>query len=396
MKLLDALAEKYEVTLVSPLKKQDHQYRPEFEDRSPCVQHVHRRVDVPRSPRALLASYIEGRPLNVHRTYDKELARQVRRLAPYHDIIFVDHYEVAAYVPRDYYGRVVYHAHNAYHQLWDRYARLPGNPAIRLAAFAEARRVRKAELHIANRADLIFAAPNDADSLVAGGVPREKIAPTYHLGDDSHLERPALRFQSTQKRLMYVGFLGWEANVVGLLWFIENVWPRLVAEHPDLEFHIIGKDPDERLRRLGAIHPGIRLRGFVENLESEYAKARVSVAPLLFGSGMKVKVLDSMARGMPTVTTPVGAEGIDYVNATHLAVANDAEEMADATLALLSDDVLWRRLRDKSRELVAERYTWRALFKDMHGALEALEKTPLAKAPSRDEPQTLNGGLQHA
>ena len=391
LKLLDALAQRYAVTLVSPLKKHDHRYSPDFEKRSPCARHVHRRIDVPRTPRALLGSYLKGRPLNVHRTYNRELARQVDKLAPGHEMIFVDHYEVASYVPGDYHGIVVYHAHNAYHQLWDRYARLPGNPATRLAAFAEARRVRKAELTIAKRARLVFAAPNDAELLVAGGVPRENIAPTYHLGDDGHLDRPLLDFKHTEKRLMYVGFLGWEANVLGLLWFIDKVWPRLIKEHPDLKFHIIGKDPDARLRRLSAMHPGIELRGFVANLESEYRKARVSVAPLLFGSGMKVKVLDAMARGMPTVTTPVGAEGIEYTDAVHLAVAGSAEAMAEATLALLSDGALWQRLSRQSRALIAERYTWRALFKAMHRALEQLE-APQARAPSPREPQRLNGG----
>ena len=105
---------------------------------------------------------------------------------------------------------------------------------------------------------------------------------------------------------------------------------------------------------------------------------------------MKVKVLDAMARGMPTVTTAVGAEGIEYTDAVHLAVADSAEAMAEATLALLSDGALWQRLSRQSRALIAQRYTWRALFKAMHRALEQLEAPP-ARAPSPREPQSLHG-----
>lgn len=370
LKLLDAMAERYEVTLVSPLKMEDANYLSQFKERSPCKRHLHERVQVTRSAKNLLASYLANRPLNVHRSYCQKLAAQVAKLAPEHDLILVDHYEASVYVPQDYQGTVVYHAHNAYHQLWNRYARLPGNLAYRLAAFIEAHRVRRAEVDIAEKADLVFAAPNDAETLMHFGVAGDKIAHTYHLGDDSQLRLPALQFANTEKKLMYVGFLGWEANVVGLVWFLENVWPSLLETHPDLHFDIVGKNPDKRLQDAAAIYPGIQLRGFVQDLQEIYESARVSVAPLLFGSGMKVKVLDAMARGIPTVTTPVGAEGVDYVNNRHLSVATSAEEMAAVTLKLLEDSELWNRMCRNSRELIQERYTWRQLFSGMHDAID--------------------------
>jgi glycosyltransferase involved in cell wall biosynthesis len=371
LRLLDALAERYNVTLVSPLKADDAGHRSQFAARSRCRAHLHRRVDVKRSARSLIASYLRGVPLNVHRSYDAVLAEQVRQLAGSQDLIVVDHYEMAPYVPRDFRGTVIYHAHNAYHQLWNRYARLPGNPLIRAAAQLEAWRVRRAETALARRSDLVFAAPNDARFLAGAGVSEARIAHTYHLGDDSQLGLPPLSFDDSALRLMYVGFLGWEANTLGLLWFLENVWPRLLEVYPDLGFDIVGKDPDERLRALAEIYPGVRLHGFVDDLQSVYGQARVSVAPLLFGSGMKVKVLDAMARGMPTVTTPVGAEGIDAVNGCHLAVADSAAAMAEAVLELLENRAQWSAMSAASRELVRERYTWRALFDHMHGAIAA-------------------------
>ena len=393
LKLLDALAERYEVTFVSPLKMEDADHRDAFIERSPCNMHLNREVKVERSAKNLVASYLKGRPLNVHRTYDEKLAQHVAELAPLHDVIFLDHYEVAAYVPKDYKGVVVYHAHNAYHQLWNRYARLPGNIMFRGAAFLEAYRVRAAELKIAKRADLVFAAPNDKDMLAQGGVNPAKIANTYHLGDDSQLDLPELKFSNTQKKIMYVGFLGWEANVVGLIWFIENVWPSLLQEQPDLKFDIVGKNPDQRLVDAAAIYPGITLTGFVEDLEEVYKEARVSVAPLLFGSGMKVKVLDALARGIPTVTTPVGAEGVDYVNDRHLSVAKDAEAMAKATLRLLEDEELWNVMCRSSRELISERYTWKQLFTSMHDALAQTLRDHDDNAEATQSPEV---ALQHA
>jgi glycosyltransferase involved in cell wall biosynthesis len=366
LRLLDALAERHEVTLISPLKLEDPLHRQDFAERSPCREHLHRRIDVPRSARSLAISYTRGQPLNVYRSYDTTLAAQVRRLAPEQDVIFLDHYESAAYLPRDYRGAVVYHAHNAYHQIWQRYAQLPGNPALRAAAWLEARRVQRAELSIARRADLVFASPNDRELLVDGGIAAARIAPTYHLGDDTQLQLPDLRFQDTQQRLLYVGLLSWEANVQGLLWFLDKVWPQLKQQHPDLAFDIVGKNPEQRLQERVAALPGVKLLGFVPDLEDVYRRARVSVAPLLFGSGMKVKVLDAMARGMPTVTTPVGAEGIDYRNGKHLSVTETAADMGAAVSRLLVDRQQWETQMRASRQLISERYTWRRLFDGMH------------------------------
>ena len=391
LKLLDSLAERYDITLLSPLKVADAQHQAEFEALSPCTQHLHRAVDVPRSAGNLLRSYLVGQPLNVLRSYHPQLAREVKRLAGKHDVIFVDHFEVAAYLPRKCDATIVYHAHNAYHVLWQRYAEVSGNPLMRLAAGAESRRVRRAELKIAKRADLVLAAPNDAKLLIQGGVDPRRVTHTFHLGDDRHLSRPELHFAATKKRLMYVGLLGWEANVQGLLWFVDEVWPQLVHMHPDLEFHIVGKNPDERLQRAVAPYPGIRLCGFLPDLEDAYQEARVSVAPLLFGSGMKVKVLDAMARGLPTVTTTVGAEGIDYRNKLHLSVADDPQAMAMQIVALLEEPRRWNRQRLASRQLIRERYTWDRLFRDMHQAMDEAQQPQELRR--RNELQELLGHI---
>lgn len=371
LKLLHALAEKYQVTLACPLKMEDAQYVDEFHAISPCTHHLHQQVSIPRTPGNLILSYLRGIPLNVHRTYNEQLHNSIAALANEQHVVFLDHYEVYAYLPTDYKGLTIYHAHNAYFKMWERYAQLPGNLAMRGAAYMESRRVKKYEAGVANNADLCFAAPNDGQELAKAGVALDKLHDTFHLGDDKQLELPDLQYANTEKKLMYVGFLGWEPNTQGLLWFIEQVWPRLVERHPDLRFDIVGKGPDERLQAAAAMWDGICLKGFVPDLQEIYNDARVSVAPLLFGSGMKVKVLDAMARGMPTVTTSVGAEGIDIEPGTHMLVADEPIEMATQIERLLSDPKLWLLLQTESRALITERYTWRQLFMQMHRTMEA-------------------------
>ena len=371
LKLLQALAERYQVTLACPLKLDDARHVEDFRAISPCTNHLHQAVNVPRNPVNLGVSYMRNVPLNVHRTHSEQLQTNIAAIADQHDVVFLDHYEVFPYLPKDYQGLTVYHAHNAYYKIWERYAQLPGNPAMRMAAHLEAGRVKRYEASVANTTDLVFAAPNDARELSLAGVAEGKIHDTFHLGDDQQLDLPDLQYANTQKKLMYVGFLGWEPNTQGLLWFIDQVWPSLVERHPDLRFDIVGKSPDQRLQQAAAYWEGITLKGFVPDLQRIYSDSRVSVAPLLFGSGMKVKVLDAMARGMPTVTTSVGAEGIDMESGKHLLVADEASDMAVHIDRLLTDPDLWWRLQTNSRALITERYTWRQLFSGMHRALDA-------------------------
>jgi exopolysaccharide biosynthesis WecB/TagA/CpsF family protein len=390
LKLLYSLAERYEITLACPLKRDDASNVDGFHAVSPCDQHLYESVDIPRSPYSLAVSYLRGMPLSVHRTTNLALKRRIEALASRYDVIVLDHYEVYAYLPASYDGLCVYHAHDAYVRMWQRYSEFSANMVLRLAANIEARRVRAYELDVARTADITFASPNDVVELVAQSVPADKLHNTFHVGDDSQFEQPDLHFENTQNKLMYVGLLERETKAQGLVWFVEEVWPPLLQLHPDLRFDIVGKNPCERLRHAVAGISGIRLLGFVEDLETVYRGSRVFVAPFLFGRGMKVKVRDAMARGMPIVTTVLGAEGIAIENGKHLLVADTPEEMADYIDTLLTNSAMWRRLQGYSRALIQEFYTWEKLSIAMHLAIEnRLQESEKKKSNMSTLPQML-------
>ena len=275
-----------------------------------------------------------------------------------YDTVLLDHYESGQYLPDDYQGQVIFHAHNATYLMWERYAQSDANLLYRTVTWLEARRVKAAEVRLCQRADLVFASPNDIDSLAQAGAQRSKCRETYHLGDDSQLALPSIRFQDTQQNLLYVGTLNWEANVDGLLWFFEKVWPLVVAQQPGTTMQVVGSKPDPRLTAAAAHDNRIQFTGFVEDLEPLFATSRLFLAPLRFGSGIKVKVLNAMCRGLPTITTPVGAEGLAAQHMQHLSITESAEEMAQSILHLMAHEADWLRIETQSRALVREKYTW--------------------------------------
>ncbi len=142
-------------------------------------------------------------------------------------------------------------------------------------------------------------------------------------------------------------------------------------KNPDVVFYIIGRNPDERLKKIIKNRKDINLTGFIENLEDYYSRARVFVCPLRFGSGIKVKVLNAMYRGIPVVTTSIGVEGLALKNMKHVAIADNSDKMIEDINTLLNDQKTWERLRDNSRELASRQYTWDRVFTNIDRAIHA-------------------------
>jgi glycosyltransferase involved in cell wall biosynthesis len=206
------------------------------------------------------------------------------------------------------------------------------------------------------------------------GVAKDKFAETYHLGDDSQLDLPSIRFDDTQNKILYVGTLNWEANVDGLLWFLAEIWPKIQGQDPGISLDIVGGNPDPRIVAACQTLRGVQLLGFVDDLEECFSQSRVFIAPLRFGSGIKVKVLNSMCRGLPIVTTTVGVEGLDVVNFKHIVVADTAAEYAQSVLQLMSDKAAWETIEIYSRKLIASKYTWKKVLGDMNIGVEKLNR----------------------
>lgn len=365
-KLLEFLAQNYQVSVASILKENDEDHVHDFIKQIQINNFYFTPVKCARGIMNLIKSYWHQIPLNIYRTHSDYFTAKIKENIYNYDMVIIDHYEVFQYIPQDYKGKIILHEHNAYYLMWDRYAKNRDHSfAKRLVCYFESIRVKKYEKNACEQAHLVFASPNDIDSLESIGVSREKCRYTYHLGDDSQLKLPVLKYENTQESLLYIGSLGWEANVDGLLWFIGSVWPELLKQHPRLTFNIVGKNPDQRLITAVEACHGIKLTGFVQNLEPYFQQHRVFVAPLRFGAGMKVKVLNAMCRGIPTVTTSVGSEGMEVTHMEHLAIADDTRSMVESIHTLLNNKSAWQTLEKNSRSLVKEKYTWKALFLSM-------------------------------
>lgn len=151
---------------------------------------------------------------------------------------------------------------------------------------------------------------------------------------------------------------GWMAgpaspNVDALRWFVDEVLPLVRRKVPWARVGVTGASPPYNVRDLAS--DGVAILGFVEDLRELYGSARAVIAPIRFGAGVKLKTVEALEYGVPTVATTVGAEGIDLGDHRGaLVVADDPQGYADALVAVLSDSQAWHAQRGAIDELLAE------------------------------------------
>ena len=128
---------------------------------------------------------------------------------------------------------------------------------------------------------------------------------------------------------------------------------------------IAGKGADAPLIEASKSDQQIKLLGFVDDLEKLHLLTRVFIAPLRFGSGIKVKVINALYRGLPVVTTSIGVEGMDVTPSQHLYVNDESESMRKSIDLLLKDESIWNKMSQEGRNLVRKNYTWKKVFDEL-------------------------------
>jgi glycosyltransferase involved in cell wall biosynthesis len=299
-----------------------------------------------------------------------------RLLGGEYDAVFVDGWLMAPYLPPTFPGLALLHEHNAEHVMWRRQAQQERNPLLRSVIRLEYGRVRRYEASILPRFDIVFAVSEiDRQALIELGAEPERLRLLPNLPERALLERPALSFGATEPLILYFGTLGWQPNLVGLEHFLCSVFPLVRQRMPQARFVVAGKGAPTWLRRLARRTPRVQFLGAVADAEPLYRRARLFVEASPAGGGTRLKVLNALARGLPVVASPEGAEGLDAVPGEHLLVAADAESMAEAVCRLMEDDGLWRILSENGRALVRSRFLAEVAYRPLDEVLSSARAT---------------------
>ena len=198
-----------------------------------------------------------------------------------------------------------------------------------------------------------------------------------------------------RKNFSWVGNFRHAPNMDGLRWFLNSIWPKVRAKLPDAKIHVYGAYPTTEA--MGWTNPskGIVSHGPAKHLDEVFKDARVNLAPLRFGAGVKGKILEGFRYGLPCVTTKVGVEGLlppkpaDYVFPG--LEMNDEESFANACVELYQDEALWNQARIDAVRLLDDVYSEVELFPKMLGQLVHL----MARKQSGELPVWTSQILRH-
>ncbi len=228
----------------------------------------------------------------------------------------------------------------------------------------EAARYREVETRLARACDLVwFASTADREAFerVAPGLP-SAVVPTIH--------PPRARGLAFEERahLLFVGNFAHRRNADAVRFFSREALPLVREALPEVELHVVGDGPPRELETC----EGVRLLGYVPDIAPLYARARVFVAPLRFGAGMKGGIGDALSYGLPVVTTRIGAEGMGLRDGEEALLAETAAELAAAVVRLYRDEALWRKLSDHAHAHAERHFSPRVVGRIVNDSIKGL------------------------
>jgi len=193
---------------------------------------------------------------------------------------------------------------------------------------------------------------------------------TVPLGMDLQAIRPDRAPQGDDS--LFVGSFGHRPNVLAARLLVREIWPQVRQARPTARLVLAGRGSKEFLAAEKGAPDGIEAHGFVEDLGPLFRTSRLFVAPLPEGGGIKIKILEALARGIPVVTTPVGAEGIATADDDVMIIAPADGTFAPRLLAALDDPRAEERAR-RARRLMEEKFGWEAITRRLAGIYEGRE-----------------------
>ncbi len=217
--------------------------------------------------------------------------------------------------------------------------------------FEKAKYYKSMELFNSSCSDVVFTVTKDEKEFLLNEEPslHVEVLPNIH-----EIHRRKNDFKA-RKDIMFIGSFLHQPNEDAVLFFVKEVFPFIKKEIPDIKFYVVGSDPLESILRLES--ESIKVTGYVKDVSPYFENCRVFVAPLRYGAGMKGKIGQSMAYGLPVVTTTIGAEGIGLKNKLNSLIADNPVDFAEAVIKLYSDENLWNIISNNSIEHIEKNYS---------------------------------------
>jgi len=356
LKRLHQRHEVHYVGLTAPGETEGPERAGEYSSRSFPVIHEARSKTSPLFALELLGGALSSLPLAVSRWNPPALRKKISELraAEKYDAVFCDFLAPApSFESLD---DVILFQHNVETMLWRRHA-MEGKGALkRLYMQSQAKRMERFEREVC-RAVRRVVAVSDADSQTMRELFGLSAVPAVPTGVDVDFFHPPENSEPGAD-LVFLGSMDWMPNIDGVQHFCREIWPRIVERRPETTLAIVGRRPGGMIRELEREHEGVTVTGTVDDVRPYLWGAKVSIVPLRIGGGTRLKIYESMAAGLPCVSTTIGAEGLDIHPPKDIRIADESDDFADECLRLLENPAEARDVAQAGLHLVRRSFSW--------------------------------------
>jgi glycosyltransferase involved in cell wall biosynthesis len=310
----------------------------------------------------ILKYFFLNKSIYLEKHINKQIKDEIRKILSEHsfDVIHADHTCMA---PLALFAQSICHIpvglrlHNIEWTIWQRYCDgLKNYSAQKIFIGQQTKLLKKAEKDIIQKVNINFAitdedkkralelAPHSNVTIASAGVNIEEWCP------DSEVER-------NPYELILATTFNWIHNVNAVEWFIKEVMPMVKKEIPEIKLTIIGKNPPKWIENYKFL--GVNPVGYVDSVQPYYNQASLNIAPLFVGGGIRIKILEAMAMGLPVVASPVAAEGIKANKTDGLFIADSSNNFYELIVKLLKNQSMMSAFRKTTRNFVQNNYSWK-------------------------------------
>jgi sugar transferase (PEP-CTERM/EpsH1 system associated) len=179
-------------------------------------------------------------------------------------------------------------------------------------------------------------------------------------GMDTNEYSPAPEEPSNEDPVfLFTGVMDYKPNIDAVIWFVEQIWSNIIKQYPKSRFIIAGMNPSSSVQELVSI-TGIEITGFVDDILPYYHQSDYFVAPFRLARGVQNKILQAFSCGLPVISTPMGAEGIDCTQNENILIASTQTEFLGAIEKLENDEVFRTEIKESALALIKDHYSWQS------------------------------------
>ena len=252
---------------------------------------------------------------------------------------------------------IVLRAHNVEHLIWERIAKETKFFAKRWYINHLARTLKNYELDALETVDGIAAITRKDAAFFRKYSSKPVVDIPYGVYPEEFTPKSEI---VGQPKFYHIGSMNWMPNEEGIRWFIDEVLPKTVEKVPQFVYHLAGRNMPEWLTNLN--NSNVDVIGEVPDAKEFVANHDVAIVPLLSGSGIRIKIIESMAMGKTVITTRVGAEGILYDEDVNIVIAENKAKMVETIRSINENPQIAVRIGEAARKLVEETYDNRKII----------------------------------